>query len=61
MSLTKKIIAYSPLLKGRIKPDYNLKNIFEIDINELKKKNIKGIFFDLDSTITVSKSAKYLK
>ena len=41
-------------------PDYNLKNIYEIDLNELKSKGIKLFMFDLDSTIMVSKSGKYL-
>ena len=59
MSFKDKLIAYSPLLKGKIKPDYNLKNVFEINIDELKLKGIKAIFFDLDSTITISKSAKF--
>lgn len=41
-------------------PDYNLKNIYEIDLDELKAKGIKLIMFDLDSTLMVSKSGKYL-
>ena len=44
-----------------IKPDYNLKSIYDIDLNELKLKGIKLIMFDLDSTIMVSKSACYLE
>ena len=44
----------------RIKPDYNLKNIYEINLAELKEKGIKLIMFDLDSTLMVSKSGKYL-
>ncbi len=40
-------------------PDYNLKNIYEIDFEELKSKGIKAILFDLDSTIMKSKSAEY--
>ena len=39
-----------------IKPDYNLKNIFEINTEELKHQGIKAILLDLDSTIMVSKS-----
>ncbi len=58
MSLIKKLKAYAPVLGG-IKPDYNLKNIFEINIDELYEKGIRGIFFDLDSTICVSKSAQF--
>ena len=42
-----------------LKPDYNLKNIYEIDLEALKNMGIKAIFFDLDSTIMVSKSAEY--
>ena len=59
MKIIEDIKAYSPLLKGRIKPDYNLKNVYEINPDELISRGIKGIFFDLDSTITVSKSAKF--
>ena len=43
-----------------IKPDYNLKNIYEINFEELKTMGIKCIMFDLDSTIMVSKSAAFL-
>ncbi len=43
-----------------IKPDYNLKNVYEIDFEELKQNGIKCIMFDLDSTIMVSKSASFL-
>ena len=45
----------------RIKPDYNLKSIYDIDLDELKSKGIKVILFDLDSTIMVSKSGKFLE
>ncbi|MBO6271596.1 YqeG family HAD IIIA-type phosphatase [bacterium] len=41
-------------------PDYNLKNIYEIDLDKLKSNGIKLILFDLDSTLMVSKSGKYL-
>lgn len=44
-----------------LRPDFNLKNIYEIDLQELKSQGIKAIFFDLDSTIMVSKSGKYLE
>lgn len=44
----------------RIKPDYNLKNIYAIDLDELKNKGIKLLVFDLDSTLMISKSAKFL-
>lgn len=45
----------------RIKPDYNLKSIYDIDLSELKLKGIKIIMFDLDSTLMVSKSGMYLE
>ena len=43
-----------------LKPDYNLKNVYEIDFQELKSIGIKCLMFDLDSTVMVSKSAKFL-
>lgn len=43
-----------------LKPDYNLKNVYEINFEELKKQRIKCLMFDLDSTIMVSKSANFL-
>ena len=43
-----------------LKPDYNLKNIYEINFEELKQQGIKCIMFDLDSTVMVSKSASFL-
>lgn len=42
-----------------LKPDFNLKNIYEIDLQHLKDTGIEAIFFDLDSTIMVSKSGAY--
>ena len=42
-----------------LKPDYNLKSIFEINLDELKNQGIKIILFDLDSTLMASKSAQY--
>lgn len=42
-----------------LRPDFNLKNIYEIDLELLKQQGIKAIFFDLDSTIMVSKSGEY--
>lgn len=42
-----------------LKPDYNLKSIYEIDLVNLKRQGIKAILFDLDSTIMASKSACY--
>jgi len=43
-----------------MKPDYNLKNVYEIDFTDLKAQGIKCLMFDLDSTIMVSKSANFL-
>ena len=43
-----------------LKPDYNLKNIYEINFQELKNKGIKCLMFDLDSTVMMSKSASLL-
>lgn len=45
----------------RIKPDYNLESIYDIDAEELKSKGVKGIFFDLDSTVMQSKTGKFTK
>ena len=42
-----------------IKPDYNLKCVYDIDLDELKLNGIKIIMFDLDSTIMISKSGEY--
>lgn len=42
-----------------IKPDYNLKCVYDIDLEELQKQDIKVIMFDLDSTIMISKSGSY--
>lgn len=42
-----------------LRPDFNLKNIYDIDLDLLKCQGIRGIFFDLDSTIMVSKSGEY--
>ena len=44
-----------------IKPDYNLKNIYEIDLEELKSQGIKCLLFDLDSTLMISKSGQFLQ
>ena len=43
-----------------LKPDYNLKNVYEINFEELKHQGIKCLMFDLDSTVMVSKSANFL-
>lgn len=42
-----------------LRPDFNLKSIYDIDLDLLKDKGIKALFFDLDSTIMVSKSGVF--
>jgi len=42
-----------------IKPDYNLKSIYDIDLEELKSIGVQVMMFDLDSTIMISKSGSY--
>ena len=42
-----------------IKPDYNLKRIYDINLEELKALGIKALLFDLDSTLMASKSGVY--
>lgn len=42
-----------------VKPDYNLENIYAINLTELKRRGIKALLFDLDSTIMASKSGCY--
>ncbi len=42
-----------------LKPDYNLKRIYDIDLDALENAGIKAILFDLDSTLMASKSAVY--
>ena len=42
-----------------IKPDMNIKSIYDINLDELKSQGIKGMLFDLDSTLMASKSGKY--
>lgn len=44
-----------------IKPDYNLKSIYEINLENLKNQGIKAMLFDLDSTLMASKSGSYFK
>ena len=44
-----------------LKPDYNLKNVYEINFEELKSQGIKCLMFDLDSTVMVSKSGRFTK
>ncbi len=42
-----------------LKPDYNLKSIYDIDLENLKKSGINAFLFDLDSTIMGSKTGFY--
>ena len=42
-----------------LKPDYNIKSIYDINLEELKQKGIKALLFDLDSTLMASKTAFY--
>lgn len=42
-----------------LKPDYNLKSIYDIDLAELKNCGISALLFDLDSTLMASKSGSY--
>lgn len=42
-----------------LKPDYNLKSIYDINLEELKAKGINALLFDLDSTLMESKTALY--
>lgn len=43
-----------------IKPDYNLKNVYGIDFEKLRAEGIKCLMFDLDSTLMISKSGRFL-
>lgn len=40
----------------RLKPDYNLNSIYDINPKELVACGVKAVFFDLDSTVMKSKS-----
>ena len=42
-----------------LKPDYNLKSIYDINLEELESTGIKAMLFDLDSTLMASKSGEY--
>ena len=42
-----------------IEPDFNIESIYDIDIMKLNEMGIKALFFDLDSTLMKSKSAKF--
>ena len=42
-----------------LKPDYNLKSVYDINLDELKLIGVKAVLFDLDSTLMASKSGFY--
>ena len=42
-----------------LKPDYNVKCLFDINIEELKNRGAKALMFDLDSTVMASKTGVY--
>ena len=42
-----------------LKPDYNLKRIYDINLDELAQSGVKALLFDLDSTLMASKSGCY--
>lgn len=42
-----------------LRPDYNINSIYDINIAELRKRGVKVLFFDLDSTLMKSKSGKF--
>ncbi len=42
-----------------LKPDFNIISIYDLDIQKLKEKGVKALFFDLDSTLMKSKSGKF--
>ena len=42
-----------------LKPDYNLKSLYEIDLDELKSQGVTAMLFDLDSTLMASKAGRY--
>ena len=44
-----------------IKPDYDLENIYAIDLENLKSQGITALLFDLDSTLMGSKTGCYTK
>ncbi len=45
----------------RLKPDINLKSIYDINIFNLKACEIEAVYFDLDSTVMRSKSGVFEK
>lgn len=42
-----------------LRPDYNFKNVYEITPQLLLDMGVKAVFFDLDSTVMVSKSGVF--
>ena len=44
-----------------LKPDYNVKTIFEVNYDELKEQGVVALIFDLDSTVMKSKSGVFTK
>ncbi len=42
-------------MKKELKPDIYAKNIFNINYDKLKEKNIKNLIFDIDNTIVKTK------
>lgn len=42
-----------------LKPDYNVKNVFEVNFDKLKEQGIKVLIFDLDSTVMKSKAGVF--
>jgi len=44
-----------------LKPDYNLKSLFDIDIEALRQKGVEALLFDLDSTVMASGAGVYCK
>lgn len=43
----------------RMRPNFNLDSIYDIDIEQLKMIGVRALFFDLDSTLMKSKSGKF--
>lgn len=42
-----------------LKPDYNVKTVYEVNYDELKNKGVKILIFDLDSTVMKSKTGVF--
>ena len=43
----------------KLRPDFNINSIYDINIETLLEYGIKALFFDLDSTVMKSKSGKF--